>query len=68
MRAWPVFYLGHGLSDMIWYLAVSLALACSGSFLSPSLHRGLIGVSGLGVAVLGMIFISHAVKDWCAPS
>ena len=34
-RAWPVFFVGHSLGDMLWYVTVSLLIALSGKFLSP---------------------------------
>lgn len=60
-RAWPVFFTGHILSDTIWYVAVSVILAISGSFLNPAIHRGLIGLSGIGVAIIGAQFIYRQV-------
>jgi len=55
--AWGVFLCGHGLADVIWYVAVSVILAVSGSFFSPVIHHAIIVTAGIGVAILGMVFI-----------
>jgi threonine/homoserine/homoserine lactone efflux protein len=56
-RTWEVFLCGHGLSDVLWYGAISILLAVSGSFLRPSVHHAIIMTAGIGVAIVGMIFI-----------
>ncbi|HEX2951555.1 MAG TPA: LysE family transporter [Armatimonadota bacterium] len=63
-RAWPAFFIGHSMADYVWYIAVSMILAFSGSFLSPAVHRGLIAICGVGVAVLGIMFIFRQVSSW----
>ncbi len=63
-RAWPAFFLGHTLADYSWYIAVTTALALGGAFLSPAVHRTLILTCGLGVAVLGVLFLLHPVREW----
>jgi threonine/homoserine/homoserine lactone efflux protein len=63
-RAWPAFFIGHILGDYTWYIAVTTALALGGAFLSPAVHRGLIGACGVGVAILGLAFLLHPVREW----
>lgn len=63
-RAWPVFFVGHGFSDYIWYLAVSTAIALTGAFMSPSIHRVILVTAGVGVAALGIMFIYRQCTAW----
>jgi len=56
-KAWGVFLCGHGCADIFWYVGVSITLAVSGSFLSPTIHHAIIVIAGIGVALLGVIFI-----------
>lgn len=66
-RAWGVFLCGHGLADVLWYITVSVILAVSGSFLRPSIHHAIIVTAGIGVALLGLIFIFRAGKTIQTP-
>jgi len=63
-HAWSAFYIGHSLADYVWYLGVSLLIAGVGAFLTPTVHRGLIFVCGCGIALLGLLFLLHPVREW----
>lgn len=65
-RAWIAFFIGHESADYIWYVGISLLIALSGAFLSESVHRVLILVCGVGIAVLGLLFIIRPLIDWRA--
>lgn len=52
-----VFFIGHILADLIWYVAVSGVVAGGRRFLSPALYRGTLTVAGLFLVGLGGYFI-----------
>ena len=62
-RAWSAFFIGHELGDFLWYVAVSTLVALGGNLLNPAVHRGLILTCGLGIAVLGVLFLWRAVTN-----
>lgn len=64
-QAWPVFFIGHELADFVWYTLVSTVVAISGSFLGPTMHRGIIFVAGIAIAVLG-IYLIYRQLPGCA--
>lgn len=63
-RAWTAFFVGHSLADYLWYVAVAVILAATRSFLHPGLYRGIIMVSGLGVACLGLSLLWRQLIEW----
>lgn len=63
-RSWTAFFLGHSLADYLWYVAVSVILAVTRSFLSPGVYRGIIVISGLGVAFLGLGLLWRQLLEW----
>ena len=65
-RAWAAFFIGHELGDFIWYVAVSTLVALGGNFLNPTFHHGLILVCGIGIAVLGVLFLLRAIRSTIA--
>ncbi|MEW6574646.1 MAG: LysE family transporter [Bacillota bacterium] len=52
-----VFFIGHILADLIWYVAVSGVVTGGRRFLSPALYRGILTVAGLFLIGLGGYFI-----------
>ncbi len=63
-RAWLAFFVGHELADYLWYVGISLLVALGGTFISVQLHRGIIFVCGLGITLLGVLFILRPVREW----
>lgn len=63
-RVWPVFFVGHELGDYLWYVLVSVVVAISGRFLGPAVHHGIIGASGVGIALLGLYLIYRQLAGW----
>ena len=63
-RAWLAFFIGHELADYLWYVGISLLVWLSGTFISASLHRGIIFTCGLSMALLGALFIFHPAREW----
>lgn len=52
-----VFYIGHILADLAWYVVVSGVVAGGRRFLSPAVYRGMLTVAGLFLIGLGGYFI-----------
>lgn len=52
-----VFFIGHILADLAWYVAVSGAVAKSRQFLSPAVYWGVLAVAGLFLIGLGGCFV-----------
>jgi threonine/homoserine/homoserine lactone efflux protein len=50
------FYLGHILSDLVWYSAISLSLAAGNRLLTDRVYRGLVAVCASFLLVLGLYF------------
>ncbi|HEY3415902.1 MAG TPA: LysE family transporter [Armatimonadota bacterium] len=63
-RAWPAFYVGHILADILWYVIVSTLIALGRGFMSPAVHRAIILVCAVGVAVLGVYFLYRQYAEW----
>jgi threonine/homoserine/homoserine lactone efflux protein len=61
-RAWPAFFTGHILGDYIWYIAVALLAGLGRNALSPAVHRSIIATCGLGIAVVGVLFLVRAAR------
>jgi threonine/homoserine/homoserine lactone efflux protein len=51
------FFFGHISGDVIWYLAVGIAVATGRRLLSPTVYRGIIGICGIFLLFLGGSFI-----------
>ena len=58
LGAWglPVFFLGHISSDLVWFSAVSLAVAGGRRLLSRLIYRWLIIICGIALVGLGIYF------------
>jgi len=67
-RAWVAFFIGHELADYIWYVGISLLVAFSRAFISESLYRDVILACGLGIAVIGVLFILRPLREWLRPA
>jgi threonine/homoserine/homoserine lactone efflux protein len=50
------FYLGHILSDLVWYSAISLSLAVGHRLLTDRVYRGLVAVCACFLLVFGLYF------------
>lgn len=60
-----VFFVGHILSDLAWYSAVSVAAWKGVRLLAPRAYRRLIVVCGLAMAAFGAAFVgSGAGRAW----
>jgi threonine/homoserine/homoserine lactone efflux protein len=67
VRALPAFFVGHILADYLWYVGVAVLVSVGGSFLSPAVHRVIIAVCGVGIALLGLGFLALPVREWLRP-
>ena len=56
-----VFFIGHILSDLVWYSSVSFAVDRGRKFLSQKVYKGIIAVCGVFLIGFGIYFISGAV-------
>lgn len=56
------YYLGHELSDLVWYTVVGLLLVGGRSLLSPRLYGGLVLLCGLAVVGLALWFLYTGVQ------
>lgn len=62
LGVWGVaaFYVGHIMSDLVWYSLVSFGVASGRRFLmAPKVYQGLIVVCGLFLLALGGYFIAN---------
>jgi len=50
------FFIGHCLGDLVWYSAISLAMARGRRFLSDKHYRALIGTCGVFLLILAAYF------------
>ena len=55
------FYVGHALSDFVWYTFVAVAVASGGRLMGPRLYRGLLVGCGLFLLGLGVWFLVAGV-------
>jgi len=51
-----VYYVGHILSDIVWYSAVGLALAAGKTLLSPGVLQGIYIGAGAFLVLMGLLF------------
>ncbi len=56
------FYTGHILSDLVWFSAVTFAVASGRRFLTPSVYQGLILACGVFLLGMGVWFVSSGVS------
>lgn len=56
------FYGGHILSDLAWYSLVAAAVAAGRRILPPALYRRILIACGLGLALLGALFLRDGVR------
>ncbi len=56
------FYLGHELSDFVWYALVGLIIVTGANWLSPAVYTWLVLVSGAALVVLSLWFIRTGVR------
>jgi threonine/homoserine/homoserine lactone efflux protein len=57
-----VYYVGHILSDIVWYSAVSLALATGRSLLSAGVLQGIYVGAAVLLIVMGLMFVVFGGK------
>jgi threonine/homoserine/homoserine lactone efflux protein len=56
------YFTGHILGDVVWYSAVSIALAAGRSLLSPAILRGIYLTCASLLAGMGIVFIGAALR------
>ncbi|UCC68181.1 MAG: LysE family transporter [Armatimonadota bacterium] len=56
------YYVGHILSDVLWYSAVSIALGAGGSLLSAGALKGIYVACGIFLLALGALFAITGFK------
>ena len=56
------FFSGHILADLAWYTLVAFVIATGRKVMNDAVYRGLLGVCGLGLIVLGGYFIVSGVR------
>ena len=60
------FYVGHALSDFVWYTFVAVAVVSGGRVMGPRLYRGLLMGCGLFLVALGVWFLVVGVRHLAA--
>jgi threonine/homoserine/homoserine lactone efflux protein len=58
------FYSGHISSDLVWYTAVSLAVASGRRICPPAAYRALIAACGAALIGLGAMFLGDGAGRW----
>lgn len=61
-REYGAFYLGHELSDLVWFALVGLVVLTGATWLSPTVYTWLILVSGAALVVLSLWFIWTGIR------
>jgi threonine/homoserine/homoserine lactone efflux protein len=59
-----VFYVGHILGDVLWYVAVSVAVAKGKKLFSDTVYRGLIAVCGAFLVVFSLYLVWSGISKW----
>lgn len=57
------FYAGHTLSDALWYVAISVAVAQGSRLISTEAYRVVLLVCGLALAVLAVYFAVSGIRS-----
>lgn len=55
------FYIGHEMSDVVWYCIVGLLVSAGLRALSPGFYQGLVAVCALSLLALAVIFVRAGV-------
>lgn len=61
-REYAAFYVGHELSDLVWFAFVGLIVLTGATWLSPTVYTWLILVSGAALVVLSLWFIWTGIR------
>lgn len=59
-----VFFLGHILSDLVWYTFISVSLARSRAWISDRVYRGMVRVCATGLLFFGVWFVRLGVQQF----
>ncbi len=59
---YAVFYLGHELSDFVWYALVGLIVVTGATWLSPAVYTWLILACGAALVLLSLWFIWTGIR------
>lgn len=57
-----IFYLGHILSDITWYVFVSAIIGKTRNFINLKVHKIIITILGIGLIGFGISFIVSSIK------
>lgn len=60
-REYLAFYLGHELSDFLWYAFVALMIVVATEFLQGAWYHWLVGLSGAAVTLLALWFLYSGI-------
>jgi threonine/homoserine/homoserine lactone efflux protein len=61
-----VFFVGHVLSDFVWYTIVSVAVARGSRVMSDRVYRSVIGLCGAAIILFGVFFTSSGIGFFAA--
>jgi threonine/homoserine/homoserine lactone efflux protein len=61
-REYAAFYLGHELSDYVWYAVVALLIIGARGWLAGAWYNWLVGLCGVAVAGLAVWFFYSGIK------
>lgn len=61
-REYAAFYVGHELSDYVWYAFVAALIVLARGVLAGAWYNWLVGICGVAVAVLAVWFLYNGVK------
>jgi threonine/homoserine/homoserine lactone efflux protein len=63
-REFLVFWIGHELGDIVWYMLMAVVLVVGRGWLTDEAYHGLMYVCGAAIGVLGVAFVGVGV--WSA--